>query len=305
VDLVVAATSPPFVGLAVAGASRRRGLPHAHWTMDVYPDVLEAHWAGGGAAWVRRLLASAARFQFRGAVLVLTLGPFMNERVARYASSGRTRPVPLWTDLHAHAVASPSAWRERRGWHEDDLVLLYSGNMGRGHRMEEFLEAARRLGPHGPVWAFVGGGPRRHEVDRFRVEHADARIELLPAVAPDEVAASLLAGDVHLVSMATRWQGLIVPSKLAAAFALGRPAIFVGGRENEIAACIAESGGGWRVDEGDVDALVRAVGEARQPEERARRGKAAQEYARVHFDRVRNVARVADLLEQAASGPLP
>ena len=182
-----------------------------------------------------------------------------------------------------------------------DLVLLYSGNMGRGHRFLEFLEAARHFGPEGPVWAFVGGGPRRVEVDEYRRQYPSARIQLLPYVDAAGTAASLLSGDVHLVSLSSEWQALIVPSKLQAAFALGRPVIFVGPSANETATWIKESGGGWVVAQGDVPALIKAVEEARDPQERERRGRAALDFARRHFDRGGNRARVADLLEACAS----
>jgi glycosyltransferase involved in cell wall biosynthesis len=302
-DLVLAATSPPFLGLAGAVASRWRGIPHAEWTMDVYPDVLQAHWRAEGRSGSRRLLDGLARFQLRRASLVLTLGTYMADRVARYVARGtHVETVPLWSDAAADEAATGNGWRARRGWRDEDLVLLYSGNMGRGHRFAEFLEAAGRLGAEGPVWAFVGGGPRRVEVERFRQDHPAARVELLPAVAPEDVAGSLRSGDVHLVSLAAPWQGVIVPSKLPAAFAIGRPVIFVGAPQNEIASCITESGGGWVVGEGDVDGLTRAVDEARDPAVRARRGEAGRQYARAHFDRKRNAGRVADLLEQAASG---
>jgi len=299
-DLVLAATSPPFLGLAGAVTSRLRGVPHAEWTMDVYPDVLQAHWTGGGPG---RLLHGLARFQLRGAPLVLTLGTYMAERITRYVARGtRVETVPLWSDPPPDGAATGNGWRARRGWREEDLVLLYSGNMGRGHRFAEFLDAAQRLGPEGPVWAFVGSGPRRIEIERFQQEHPTARVQLLPAVAPEDVAGSLCSGDVHLMSLARPWQGVIVPSKLPAAFSLGRPVIFVGPSENEIAASITESDGGWVVEEGDLEALIRAVDEARDPAERVRRGEAGRQYARIHFDRTRNIGRVADLLEQAASG---
>lgn len=303
-DLLLAATSPPFLGLVGTVAARGRAIAHAEWTMDLYPDVLQAHWGDGGGA--ARVLDGLVRFQLARASLVLTLGTFMTARVARHLTRGtRVETVPLWSDL-APEGAEPVDWRARRGWGERDLVLLYSGNMGRGHRFAEFLEAARRLGPEGPAWAFVGGGPRRSEVERFQVDNPTARVQILPSVGPDDVAGSLSSGDVHLVSLSRAWQGLIVPSKLPAAFSIGRPVIFVGPSENEIAAAITQSGGGWVVGEGDVDGLMRAVEEARDPAERERRGAAGRRYARTAFDRERNVGRVADLLEECASaGGLP
>jgi glycosyltransferase involved in cell wall biosynthesis len=302
-DLVLAATSPPFLGLLGAVASRARGAAHAEWTMDVYPDVLETHWAGRRGPW-RGLLDRLARFQLRRVALVLTLGRYMADRMTRHIQAGtRVETVPLWSEAVVDDAVAGNGWRARRGWREGDLILLYSGNMGRGHRFAEFLDAARRLGAEGPVWAFVGGGPRRSEVERFQREHPTARVQLLPAVGEDDVTASLRSGDVHLVSLATQWQGLIVPSKLPAAFAVGRPVIFVGPRDNEVAAAVTESGAGWVVGEGDVDGLMRAVDEARDPAERERRGQAGRRYARLHFDRERNVGRVASLLEECVSSP--
>ncbi len=303
-DLVLSATSPPFLGLAGAIAACWRAVPHAEWIMDVYPDAIQAHWARGNRAPSRPLLDSLTRFQLRRAEFVLTLGASMAARVSRYLTAGtRIETVPLWSSFRADSSGSQDL-RVSRGWPAGDLVLLYSGNMGRGHRFGEFLEAARRLGPSGPIWAFVGNGPRRPEIERFRHAYPDARVQLLASVAPTEVAASLSSADVHLVSLSSGWQGLIVPSKLQGAFAVGRPVIFIGSAENETAAWIHESGGGWVVAENDVDALLRAVAEAADPSERSRRGRRGQEYARAHFDATRNKARVADLMERCATSPV-
>jgi len=301
-DLTLSATSPPFLGLAAALASRTRGLAHAEWTMDVYPDVLRAHWRRADGGWLGALLDGLARFQLRRAGLVITLSDSMAARVSRRVR-GHTRieTVPLWSDLPADGGDRPATWRARRGWRDSELVLLYSGNMGRGHRFGEFLEAARRLGPEGPIWAFVGGGPRRIELERFRQEHPSARVQIFPYVPAEDVAASLASSDVHLVSVSKEWNGLIIPSKLQAAFALGRPVLFVGPGDSETSAWIRESGGGWTVEEGDTEGVMRAVREAGDATERARRGRAAGDYAHAHFDAKRNRARVADLLEQCAS----
>ena len=207
--------------------------------------------------------------------------------------------MPMWVpfDEPVPAAEAALARRRARGWGLDDLVLLYSGNMGLGHRMGEFLEAAGRSGDNA-VWAFAGGGRRREEVERFAAAHPRARVQLLPYVAEEELAASLAAADVHLVSLRSPWQGLIVPSKLQAAFGLGRPVIFVGPRDSEPADWIAESGGGWVVGEGDVAGLLAAVAAAGDPGERRRRGEAARAYARLHFDREANTRRIAELLEE-------
>jgi colanic acid biosynthesis glycosyl transferase WcaI len=300
-DIVVAAASPPLLGLMAALAARVRRIPYVLWTMDVYPEALQADWSWARRGPVALILRALARLQSGRSVLVLTLGEEMADRMRPHVRTPSVvEVVPIWSDVAAAPNGAAEALRAERGWGAQQLVLLYSGNMGRGHRVGEFLEAARRLGANGPTWAFLGGGPRRSEVERFRREHPAARVEILPYVPDVILGASLRSADVHLVSLSRRWQGLIVPSKLQAAFAVGRPVLFVGPTNNEIARWVRESGGGWVVDEGDVDAILRVVAAARDPEERRRRGEAAAEFGRRHFDRATNRQRIAELLEGAA-----
>ena len=190
--------------------------------------------------------------------------------------------------------------RRARGWTDGETVLLYSGNMGRAHRLAEFLEAAGRIGPAGPRWAFLGGGFRRAEVEAFVRDRPGARVELLPYEPRERLRASLSAADVHLASLSSPWQGVVVPSKVQAAFAVARPVLFLGPRDNEGASWVEESGGGWVVAEGDVAGLLAAVEQARDPAERARRGQAGLAFARERFDRERNVERIARIVEEAA-----
>jgi glycosyltransferase involved in cell wall biosynthesis len=230
----------------------------------------------------------------------------MRKHVEPYVSVGtRLEWIPLWGTVGAEYVSARevAALRAHRAWGSQECVLLYSGNMGLGHRLGEFLAAASEFGRRGPVWAFAGGGQRRSEVESFIAACPAARVQLLPYVTQEGVGASLAAADVHLVSLRSAWQGLIVPSKLQAAFNSGRPVIFVGPRENEAADWVLASGGGWVVAEDDVRALMEAVASAVDPAERARRGELARAFARQYFDRETNTARIADLLESAAQRP--
>jgi glycosyltransferase involved in cell wall biosynthesis len=142
---------------------------------------------------------------------------------------------------------------------------------------------------------FAGSGPRRDEI--ARAEGLDDVVRLLPYADAAVHRARSLAADVHLISLRSSWDGLIVPSKLQAAFGIGRPVIFVGSREGEPGRWVEESGGGWIVPEGDLPSLYRAVAEATDRPERERRGRAALAYARQAFDRRRNVSRMVTLLE--------
>ena len=253
-DRVVALTTPPYLSVIARLISKLRGADHAHWVMDLYPDVLAAHGMLDERGLGYRLLAGLARWGMGGkrCAAVLTLGPDMAERVrgmmrgvrarllderrddrthdakfdrnsnvghptsqierptkgerregpeACAKTSRKTRHrreisvswVPLWgaealgsngqagqdvigisagedgrlpggesgSTLGKVEVSSvvfggalspiekPSispdalALRRARGWGDEDLVVMYSGNMGLGHRFGEVLAAAK------------------------------------------------------------------------------------------------------------------------------------------------------------------
>jgi len=301
-DLVLSLTSPPLLGLLARGIAWRRGARLAHWVMDLYPDALVAAGVIGRKSPARALLQALSRAQYGTAALVVAVGPRALERLARQLPPGVRREwVPLWGRVAPASPEAAAAERARRGWSEHEAVLLYSGNAGLAHRLDDFLDAAASLGAAGPRWVFAGGGPRRGQLERFVEARPEARVELQPYVRESELAATLCAADVHLVSLAPGWQGVSVPSKLAAAFAVGRPALFVGPDDSEPAAWVRESGGGWSVAPGDARGLLAALEAAQRPEERRARGRAGAAWAARHLDRERGAARMAALVEACAA----
>jgi len=300
-DLLLSLTTPPHLGWLVRGAARRHGAVHAHWIMDIYPDVLAAHGALAPSSLVYRGLAGLTRRELRDSPLIVCLGDDMAERIGRYV--GEAAPVesiPLWSDpaLTPWAGPEPPPFRAEQGWPANDLVLMYSGNMGRGHRFAEFLAAAERLKQDRSIhWVFAGGGKRRVEVEAAASRDPGLNLRLLPYAPSDRLREHLCSADVHLASLDPAWQGCMIPSKIQGIFAVGKPVIFVGGRANSLARWIEESGGGWVVPENDPDALLRAVREARDGGERRRRGAAARAFAERHFDRAQNIQRLVDLME--------
>jgi glycosyltransferase involved in cell wall biosynthesis len=304
-DAILSLTTPPWMGLVTRFAAIWHRAAHLNWVMDLYPDVVVAHRRG----WFPGLglAARLTRRELAGARLIVAPAAGMAARVDRYLAPGAKRSVgmPLWMDqrLSPWSSGEPNPTRARHGWGAEDLVLMYSGNLGAGHRFGEFLEAARRLEGRGPVWAFAGAGRRRADVERFAAEHPRAKIQLLPYADRADLRAHLAAADVHLASLEPAWDGAMVPSKLQGIFAVGRPVIFVGSRTSDIAKWIAEARGGWIVAPGDVDGLLGAVAAASDPAEAARRGTAARAFAERVFD-PRNCLLIASRIESSCGLPV-
>ena len=339
-DRIVALTTPPYLSVLARMMSKLRGADHAHWVMDVYPDVITAHGMLRTNGLRHDLLAGAAKWGLGGRrrAAVLTIGPDMAERLLAMTDGGGKAVewtdeggaadpaalhwVPLWgnTDEPSEqGVDREEAARElrhHRGWGDDELVMMYSGNMGLGHRFGEICEVIRRITGmadrdehglprhHGRLldglaktrFAFFGNGKRRSELEEFRNCFPCPVFELHDYAPRKRLHAHLRSADVHLVSLAPAWTGTMVPSKLQGIFAVERPVIFIGDPASSLAHWVRESGGGWVVPPGAVDQLAAAIEEARDPQVRRQRGRAAGSYAARHFCRQRNSRRVAECL---------
>jgi glycosyltransferase involved in cell wall biosynthesis len=73
------------------------------------------------------------------------------------------------------------------------------------------------------------------------------------------LAETLAVADVHLVSLNPALEGLIVPSKFYGIAAAGRPTIFIGAKDGEIAGLLKEFVCGYAVAPGDGEALVNRI----------------------------------------------
>ena len=310
-DVMVALTTPPFLSVLVRVASWLRGARHAHWVMDVYPDVMLGHGMIREGGMVHRLLCGVARFGFGGSrsVAVLGLGPDMAEKLAAYCADGRKPEwVALWeTAGRTAGDGETEALRKARGWGEGETVFLYSGNMGLGHCFGDVIAAGRRLSGEGVRLAFFGRGGRRREVEMaVGVGEWGGAVPVMgDYVSQEELPAHLASGDVHLASLDPRWDGTMVPSKLQGIFFSGRPVLFTGSATSSIGRWILESGAGWVCAPGDGEAHVAAMREARDLGVRTRMGAAARAYAERHFNRAINVPRVAEILSAGRSGAEP
>ena len=302
-DAVLCLTTPPYAGVAVRLAGAFRRWTQLHWVMDVYPDALAAHGFLQPDSCRYRALAGLARFQYAASRRVTTLGADMARRLSVHTPAGcKVTPAPLWV---TQAVApdeadAAAALRRERGW-EGRLVCLYSGNVGPGHRILDFLELAvadeRTFAGPPPHIVFCGGGRRMQDVRRFRQAHPNARLEVLDYVPAERLAAHLRSADVLLAGLEPAWAGCILPSKVQAAMGAGQPLLYVGPADNDMARWLNASGAGWVVAPGNAAGMKAAVTEAADPRVRARMGRAGREYARLHFAREAGTRRLCEWVE--------
>jgi glycosyltransferase involved in cell wall biosynthesis len=158
------------------------------------------------------------------------------------------------------------------------FVVLYSGNMGRAHDVSTMVGAARRLADRADIaFVFLGQGNKRAELELGT--RGLPNVRFAPYQSRERLAESLSAADVHLITLSPNVLGLLEPSKLYGVMAAGRPALFVGPAESEVARTIEREGCGRVFPNGDARGLAAAIaslaGDAPTRDHMGRRGRDA------------------------------
>lgn len=261
-DAVVTLTTPPIIGLVGTLLRKFKGSAHVCWSMDLHPDASLALRRMSPKNPVVKGLRWLSDSVLRQADRVVVLGPYMADRILmKGVRADRIAEIPVWSrkeEVYPVAHASNSL-RKRLGY-TDELVCMYSGNLGLAHTFDEFMAAAKALRDRRDVaFLFVGGGPRLAEVKAAKERDGLDNVRILDYVPREELHLSLSVADVHLISMRPEMTGIVVPGKLYGIMAAARPAVFVGPPHCESADLVRRSGGGFAVPFGDADGVVKAL----------------------------------------------
>jgi colanic acid biosynthesis glycosyl transferase WcaI len=300
-DVVVSLTTPPLISLLGTLIKTLRGPRHFIWEQDIYPDVaidLNYFKAGGIADHLTGFFADLSRSH---ADSVIALGECMKDRLIQrgiepskitiaenWASSAAIEPIP-------------------RSGDPNELVLLYSGNLGLAHDLDTLTGAIKNL-RHDPRFRFlfVGSGGKRKQLADFCTENEVTSVELRPYVSRDRLSESLAAGDIGLVTQHDVCCGSVVPSKVYGILAAGRPVLFIGPRAATPALTIERHQCGWQIDCGDVDGLTQLLLHlARNPHLVHQAGMRARQALLDNYDLPTSIRRIAAIIGNHSDATTP
>jgi glycosyltransferase involved in cell wall biosynthesis len=275
-DIVVANTDPPMLSVVVAPIARWRGAQLVNWLQDLFPEVaetvgLDRRQLPGFVYGALRVLRNRS---LRAAAMNVSIGDRMAERItALGVQPDRASIIHNWADGGLIEPVAPADNALRREWGLDGkFVVGYSGNLGRAHDYSTLLDAIMRLEgapSEAPeiLWLFVGGGVLHGAFASELRARVLKSVLFKPYQPRGLLAQSLSAADVHLVCLRPELEGLIVPSKFYGIAAAGRPTIFIGDRDGEIARIVRRRNLGFAVNQGDgVELAARVLALARDPD---------------------------------------
>ena len=225
-----------------------------------------------------RLGGHLERFLLKGFDVVSTISERM---LAKMLDKGvepkRAVLFPNWVNTEEIRPEPSQAMRRELGMNPQDMLVLYSGSMGRKQGLDTLVRAASMLTSHPRIrFLLCGEGPVLAEL---KAQAADSpNLQFLPLQPADRFPQLLNAADVHVLPQREDVQDLVFPSKLLAMFASGRPTVATVHPGSQIQAAVADCGLVTRP--GDASELAGALETlADSPELRQRLGANARRWA--------------------------
>lgn len=233
---------------------------------------------------------------------VSSISPNMLRRsLAKGVPEKHTLLFPNWVDTDSIQPMphGASPYRKELGLTNDDILLLYSGNMGMKQGLEILPMLARNLAPDRQVkFLFCGDGAFRPQLEQM--VKGLGNIAMLPLQPAERLNDLLNAADIHLLPQRADAANLVMPSKLTGILASGRPVITTAAPGTQVARVVESCGIAVPAD--DADAVCGAVRKLVDDSAlRCRLGRAARAYAVEHMGREQVLRRFSRQMEDVAA----
>lgn len=302
-DIVVAKTDPPLVSVVAMPPAHRNGARLVNWLQDIYPETAEVLGVPLIRGPVAAGLAVLRNRSLRGAEATVVVGELMARRVAGLgAPAERIHVIANWcNDDDIGPIAAEENPLRRQWGLAGKFIVGYSGNLGRAHDYATVLDAAERLRHDARfVFLMIGGGKRLTELTAaVKRRRLDSAFRFMPYQDQAMLRHSLSLPDLHWLSLDPRLEGLLLPSKFYGIAAAGKPMIFIGDTNGELARLVMQHRCGLPVAPGDATTLADVLQRlSSAPATIAEMGARARAMLDAHYSRRQGFARWRELLDR-------
>jgi putative colanic acid biosynthesis glycosyltransferase WcaI len=260
----VLAMSPPLplglVGRLVAAVHR---CPMVFNVQDIFPDVAVQL----GKLTDARLIRAARwleRSTYEHAAAITVLSTDLQANVVskvRTDHRGAVRVIPNFVDTElVRPLDRHTGYRHELQIADDQIVVLYAGNVGFSQSLDLLTHAARHFASRRDVVFVVnGGGSGLAELKSSTSGLGNVRYA--PYQPRERLAEVLASGDIHIVPLRRGLASSSVPSKTYSILAAGRPLVAAIDEGSEVARVVAMARCGVAIPPDDPGAFVGALSE--------------------------------------------
>jgi len=258
-DTLIAKTDPPLISVIAAWVATLKRAHLVNWLQDLFPEVAAELGVKLARGLPYKLLKALRNQTLRQAKMNIVIGELMADRLRREGVPGnQISVIHNWADEEQlHPVPHEQNPLRSEWGLQGKFVVGYSGNLGRSHDFATILDAAEALKDNPDiVFLLIGGGAQLPQVLKDCADRGLDNVMFKPYQPREKLSESLSVADVHLISLKPELESLIVPSKFYGILAVGRPVIFIGSEDGELARTIQIHHFGEVVEQGNPSALA-------------------------------------------------
>ena len=280
-DVIFAVFQPLSLGATLPMVSRLKGARLVLNIQDLHPKAQEKTGLVKNPIFLRLLRWLERSGYVRSRALTVICEPFRSHCIGVGADPESVETIPNWIDTDEIVPLDRcTALREEMGLSPDEIVVLHAGTIGFAADIDLLLESARRLAQEKKfTFVFVGDGPRRAEIERFREENSLCNIKVIEFQPRARLAEVQATSDVSVAAL-QRGQGeSSVPSRTLGYMAAARPIVMAAEASSESAKVLSAARCGVIVEPGNAAAFetaLRRLGEDGRL--RSRMGLAGRQY---------------------------
>ena len=305
-DVVFVVTNPPTLPFVAFLACKLKGAKLILRIEDVYPDAMIAAGMLRPGSVMVRMLNLMHRSLYRNVDRVIVLGRDMLQLVRKKIQQNDTHVsiVTHWADC---GEITPLERKENPLLQKQGLtnkfVVQYSGNMGRTHDIEGLVQCARMLeSENGIHFLFIGTGAKEAWLRRTTQELRLKNVTILPPQSRGDLAQSLNACDLAVISFVEGMAGVSVPSRMYNILAAGKPILAVADADSELALVVQEERVGWLVRPASPEMTAQAIrGAFSDPGLLSEMSKRARALVLRDYTQMQIVGKIEEILESVTS----
>lgn len=253
---------------------------------DIYPNGLVDSGLIKDSNPIYRLWMRRNRSFFDRATYVYTITQGMAETLSIYCPKEKIEVVELWSNpnlpiLHLEKRDNPFVQQHHL---EDKFIVMYSGNMGKGHDLDKLVDVANLLKNNSAIiFVLIGDGYLKpiicSKIENYQLNN----VIVLPYQDRAMLPYSLSCPDIAVVSTNKKSGKVCIPSKTFDSMKLGRPIMSIAEYDSDIARLIKRYGIGENFSSEEIQAMAAFIVDlSEHPEKLARYSIASYEAAKKH-----------------------
>jgi hypothetical protein len=223
---------------------------------DTYPDALRLIGIKE-SSFIYRFWEKINNKVFAKAILMITLSDGMKEQLGNYVDTKKVKVVSVWSasDTFKPIAKESNPFLKKHNW-IDKFIVLYSGNMGIGHKLEVLIDVAKQLEEKREIlFLFVGEGAKKNTLIELVYKNELQNVHFLTWQDAETLPYSLAAGDIAVVALEPEATHASVPSKTFNYMVVGAPILAIGSPESELENLINHHSLGFYTDGKEVSEI--------------------------------------------------